>query len=114
MKQRKLYPSPTAALQGMRWIFKGAELSGFDPGEKPGSKSTLSLDSSKTPKHFDLTVLKEGAQKGKTMQAIFKLEKGRLIICFRGLEAAKKGRPKDFKTEADSGLGMITLERLKE
>ena len=48
------------------------------------------------------------------MQAIFKLEKGRLIICFRGLEAAKKGRPKDFKTEADSGLGMITLERLKE
>ena len=105
--------APPEALKGMRWSFKGSELQIADPGEKSGGKSSVKLDSTKTPKHIDL-VVSEGPQKGKTMQGIFKFEKDRLVICLRGLEAAEKGRPKEFMTEADSGLGMITLERVKK
>jgi uncharacterized protein (TIGR03067 family) len=104
---------PPEALKGMRWSFKGSEVQIADSGEKSGGKSSVKLDSSKTPKHIDLVVL-EGPQKGKTMQGIFKFEKDRLVICLRGLEDAKKGRPREFMTEADSALGMITLERVKE
>jgi uncharacterized protein (TIGR03067 family) len=56
----------------------------------------------------------EGPEKGKTVQGIYKFERDRLIICMRGPETAEKGRPKEFKTEADSGLGIMTLERIKE
>jgi uncharacterized protein (TIGR03067 family) len=105
--------APPEALKGMRWTFKGSELQPYNPGEKSGEKATVKLDSSKTPKHVDLAVL-EGPQKGKTTEGIFKLEKDQLVVCLRDPEAAKKGRPKEFKTEADSGLGMITLERVKE
>ncbi len=105
--------TPAKELKGMRWSFKGLEVQIADAGEKSAGKSSLKLDSSKTPKQIDL-VVSEGPQKGKTMQGIFKFEKDRLVICLRGLEAAKKGRPKEFMTEADSSLGMITLERVKE
>ena len=105
--------APDEALKGMRWSFKGNELQGTDPGEKPSDKASFKLDSSKSPKQIDLVVL-EGAQKGKTIEGIYKFEKVRLIVCLRGPEAAEKGRPQEFKTEADSGLGMITLERIKE
>jgi hypothetical protein len=84
--------APADALKGMRWSFNGTEVEFADPGEKPANKTGL---------------------KGKTIQGIFKFEKDRLIICLRDPEAANEGRPKEFKTEAESGLGMITLERVK-
>jgi uncharacterized protein (TIGR03067 family) len=109
--------APPEELKGMRWSFKGSELQIADSGEKSdeksGGKSSVKLDSSKTPKYIDLVVA-DGPQKGKTMQGIFKFEKDRLVVCLRGLEDAKQGRPKEFMTEADSALGMITLERIKE
>jgi uncharacterized protein (TIGR03067 family) len=105
--------APSEALKGMSWSFKGSEVQFADRGEKSDGKSSVKLDSSKTPKHIDLLGL-EGPEKGRTIQGIFKLEKDQLVICLRGAEAAKKGRPKEFMTEPDSGLGMITLERVKE
>jgi RNA polymerase sigma factor (sigma-70 family) len=104
--------APPEALQGMHWSFKGSELQIAAPDEKSAGKSSVKLDSSKTPQHIDL-VVSEGPQKGKTMHGIFKFEKDRLVICLRGLEGAEKGRPKEFMTAADSALGMITLERVK-
>ena len=109
---KKAPPEALEALnKGGGYTFKGSELQIAEVGEK--FKSSVKLDSSKSPKHIDL-VVPEGPQKGKTMQGIFKFEKDRLVICMRDLEAAKKGRPKEFITEADGGLGMITLERVKE
>jgi uncharacterized protein (TIGR03067 family) len=105
--------APAAALKGMRWSFAGSEVQFADPGEEAGGKSSVKLDTSKSPKHIDLVGL-EGPQKGKTVQGIYKLEKDRLVICLRDAEAAKKGRPEEFSTEAGSGLGLITLERVKE
>lgn len=103
--------APSLALKGMRWSFKGSEVQMADPGDKSGSKASVKIDSSKTPKHIDFVVL-EGSLKGKTLQGIFTFDEDRLVICLRDPKAAEKGRPKEFKTEADSGLGMITLERV--
>jgi uncharacterized protein (TIGR03067 family) len=104
--------APAEKLTGMRWSFKGSEVEFSGPGEL-AAKATLKLDSGKTPKQIDLTGL-DGAQKGKTIEGIFKFEKDQLMICFRDAEAAEKGRPTEFATRPDSGLGMITLEREKE
>jgi uncharacterized protein (TIGR03067 family) len=105
--------APADALKGMSLTFNGSELTGTNPGVKTDEKATVKLDLTKSPKQIDLTVT-EGPQKGKTVQGIFKFEKERLIICMRGPEAVEKGRPKEFATEADSGLGMLTLERDKK
>jgi uncharacterized protein (TIGR03067 family) len=105
--------APAEALQGMRWTFKGSEVRFADPGEEPGGRSAITLDPGKTPRHIDL-VGQEGPEKGKTAHGIYKLEKDRLVICLRDAKTASKGRPQEFKTEAGSGLGMITLERAKE
>jgi uncharacterized protein (TIGR03067 family) len=105
--------APPEALQGMRWSFHGSEVQFVDSAEKAPSKASVKIDPGKTPKHIDLIGLEE-PYKSKSMQGIFKMEKGRLVICLRTAEAAKKGRPREFMTEADSGLGMITLERVRE
>jgi uncharacterized protein (TIGR03067 family) len=103
---------PEEAIKGMRCWFKGSEVQFADADEKSRERASVKLDSSKSPKQVDFVVL-EGADKGKTIQGIFKFEKDRLVICLRDAEAAEKGRPKEFKTEANSGLGMMTLERVK-
>lgn len=95
-----------------RWTFRGLELVISDTNPVKGENATVKLDSSKTPKHFDLVAL--GPKKDKTMQGIYKFEKDRLFICSRGQESADKGRPTEFTTTAGSDLGMITLERVKE
>ena len=96
-----------------RFTFKGLELLMTDTTPISGGKATVKLDSGKTPKQIDLTGI-EGAGKGKTTQGIYKFEKDRLFICLRGPEFAEKGRPTEFKTEVGSGLGLMTLERVKE
>ena len=105
--------APAEALKGMHWSFKGSQVEFADPGEKLGNKTAIRIDSSKSPKQIDLVGV-EGKLKGKTIHGIFKFEKDRLVICVSDPEAAKIGRPKEFKTEANSGLGIITLERVKE
>ncbi len=104
--------APSEALKGMRWSFNGAEVQMHDP-HAGRAKASVKLDSSKTPKQIDLAMLESpGSWNGKTLQGIFTFEKDRLIICLRDPPAAEKGRPKEFKTEANSGLGMIALERI--
>ncbi|HLW68652.1 MAG TPA: TIGR03067 domain-containing protein [Gemmataceae bacterium] len=106
--------APDDAVKGMHVRIKGTEFEGIDPGEASGDKATIKLDSSKSPKQIDLVAL-TGKDKGKTIEGIYKLEKDRLMICMRGPEAAEKGRPKEFSSgDAGSGLGIMTLERVKE
>lgn len=89
-------------------MIKGSELSIKEKGA-PG-KSSFRVDPGKSPKEIDLFSL-EGAQKGKTMEGIYKLEGGTLTVCVRDVAAADKGRPEKFYTEADAGLGLIVLKR---
>jgi uncharacterized protein (TIGR03067 family) len=105
--------APPEELKGGSWSIKGSEVQFTEPRQKPAGKAAVKLDPAKDPKHIDLVGL-DGPQKGKKIQGIYKFEKNRLVICLRGPEAPEKGRPKKFMTEADSGLGMITLERVKE
>ena len=48
---------------------------------------------------------------GRTIKGIYRIEDDKVKICF---DLGGKGRPKEFATTANSGLGLITLERLKE
>ncbi len=99
--------------KGMRWTFKGSTMQPTDPGDKPGAKAEVKIDSSRSPRHLDLVVL-EGDLKGKTLQGIYKLEDGKLTVCLRDEQAPEKGRPKDFTAEKGSNQGMITLGKAKK
>jgi len=48
--------TPAKAFMKSRWTFKGSELQIIDPGGKQNNKALFKLDSSKSPKHFDLVV----------------------------------------------------------
>ena len=100
--------APPEAMKNRSWTFKGTEVS-FDDPNAPG-KSSFKLDPGKDLKQIDLVGL-DGPQKGKTMEAIYKLEDARLTICLRDIAAAERGRPTEFATKPDSGLGLIVLER---
>jgi RNA polymerase sigma factor (sigma-70 family) len=96
-------------VKGMRWTFKGTRLLGFDPGQPQKEFGEVRLDPTKEPKHIDIVSL-EGNLKGKTLQGIYKREKGRLTVCLRD---PGKGRPTEFTADAGSDQGMITLESLR-
>jgi RNA polymerase sigma-70 factor (ECF subfamily) len=99
-------------VKGMRWTFKGAEMQPTNMGEKPGDKCRIKLDPGKNPRHIDLVIL-AGDRKEMTLPGIYKLEKGRLIICLRDEKALGKGRPTEFTADAGSDQGVITLESLR-
>jgi uncharacterized protein (TIGR03067 family) len=105
---RKATAKELESLKDGGWTIKGSEVS-IEDANAPG-RSSFKLDASKSPKEIDLIAL-EGPQKGKSMEGIYKLEDGKLTICVRDVAAAGKGRPKEFATEADSGLGLIVLKR---
>jgi RNA polymerase sigma-70 factor (ECF subfamily) len=104
--------APADDLKGMRWIFKGNQMQPINPGGAPSEKGEVKLDPGKNPKQIDLVIL-EGPPKGTRVLGIYKLEKGRLTICLRNQNAAKKGRPTDFTIEEGGDDGIITLESLK-
>ncbi|WP_232068369.1 TIGR03067 domain-containing protein [Gemmata obscuriglobus] len=105
--------APAAEIEGGRWVFSGAEVQFGDPGEKLGGRSSVKLDTTKSPKHIDLAGL-EGAGKGITSPGIYKLEKGRLVICLGDPKSGEKGRPTTFATGALGEAALITLERVKD
>jgi uncharacterized protein (TIGR03067 family) len=78
--------------------------------EKIRLEMTHEVDSSKSPKWLDMTVV-GGPQKGKTYHAIFKLEGDTLTIC-RDTQPDKE-RPAEFSTESSSGLMLIVWKRVK-
>jgi uncharacterized protein (TIGR03067 family) len=96
-------------VKDMRWSIQGSEIRVRDP-DGTMSKMTFTLNSGKAPKEIDVTA-QDGPQKGKTVLGIYELKDGRLRICLRDWEAARKGRPTEFGAQKGSGLGLITLER---
>jgi RNA polymerase sigma-70 factor (ECF subfamily) len=102
---------PEEELKVMGWTFRGATLLLSGPGKK--IKCAVKLDPSQNPKQIDITGL-EGPLEGKTTRGIYKVEKGRLIVCIQEARIAGQDRPKEFATDATSGLDLATLERVNE
>ena len=96
-------------MKEMRWNFKGSKLQGTDRGGKSADQSEVKLDPSKEPPQIDFVGL-AGEHKGETAQCIYKLEKGRLTVCWRN---EKRGRPTEFTAEKGSDRVLITLEKVK-
>ena len=88
---------------------KGSAITATDP-DGTTRRISFKLDPGEKLKAIDLTFL-EGSDKGKTEAGIYELAEGRLRICYRLLEKAEKGRPSEFASAPDSGLGIITLEK---
>lgn len=100
--------APAQFIQQGRWSIKGELIAISGPG---GGKSTFKVDPSQSPWRIDMTG-SEGPGKGKTIKGIYKLEKGRLTICFPG---GKQDEPQDLprpeKFDGGSGRSLIILER---
>jgi uncharacterized protein (TIGR03067 family) len=72
-------------------------------------EGTYTVDNSKTPGTLTL-VGTSGPNKGKTMLAIFELDKKNLKVCY---DMAGKAFPSDFESKANSQLFLATYERTK-
>jgi RNA polymerase sigma factor (sigma-70 family) len=92
-------------VKGMRWVFKGTEVTATDPDGGTG-KMSVRLDPGQSPKTMNLTPL-DGPNKGQTAAGIYELKDGKLRICLR----EKGDRPKEFVS--GPGQGLITLEWAK-
>jgi uncharacterized protein (TIGR03067 family) len=91
--------------------FKEAIIKGDKITLRIGSEdkvAKIKIDPSKKPAHIDLTPT-EGPEKDKTMQGIYRYEKGTLTITM-----AREGgdRPKDFKSEGDE-IATIVFQKKK-
>jgi uncharacterized protein (TIGR03067 family) len=72
-------------------------------------KGTVSIDSSKTPKHLDVTGT-EGVNAGKKYLCIYEIKDGKLTICY---SMDDKNRPTKFETAKDSKtmLAVYTVKK---
>jgi uncharacterized protein (TIGR03067 family) len=78
--------------------------------EKNGDQTdegTYKVDESKTPNTLTFTGTK-GPNTGKTMLAIYELDKGTLKICY---DLSGKAFPSDFESKKDTQLFLATYER---
>ena len=113
LKGKKLTRDDAEA-KTMRFVIKDNGLT-VGNTEKAGRerKKTFKLDPSKTPKEIDITSL-DGQEKDTTAACIYKLEKDRLTICMPYFTKDPSKRPTEFKSGADDGLMLLTLERVKD
>lgn len=93
--------------QDVTWVLDGEKVTGTIAGET--YKATAKVDPQAKPRAitFDITEGPSDAQ-GKTSNGIFKLEKGKLVLC---IGAPGMDRPTEFKDAADEGLYLFTLSR---
>jgi RNA polymerase sigma factor (sigma-70 family) len=97
--------APVDKVRGMRWTISAGEIKATDPDGATG-QFTFRLNSKKSPKEIDLT----SSPGRNTLLGIYRLEGGRLEICF--IEDAKGDkRPKDFEGD-EPRRARIVLERI--
>jgi uncharacterized protein (TIGR03067 family) len=74
------------------------------------AKIQIKLDSATKPACIDISI-SAGAQKGATLEGIYKLEKDRLTLCVKvlGME-----RPTRFESPSGESIALIVFERIKE
>src|SRR5262245_72416 len=95
---------PDEALKEMKMVF-GEDKVTIKFGKDEDKPAAYQLDPSKKPKEID--IMPEG--KDKTLKGIYTLEGDTLKMC-----VSEKGvRPKEFKPDAESKTGVMTLKREK-
>ena len=103
---------PDDEAKELQIVFKGDEIFAVKPkGEEPHLK--FKLDPGKTPKAIDLIHI-EGSDKGKTAAGIYCLKDGRLRVCINIFGQDTSQRPKEFKTQAGTGVVAGTFVRAKQ
>jgi uncharacterized protein (TIGR03067 family) len=78
-----------------------------------GRKTTFKLDTSKSPKTIDLTVL-DGSNKGKVVHGIYFLEGGQLKVCINLFGKDQTQRPTEYKTQSGDGFGFASFRRANQ
>ena len=73
-------------------------------------KGKVKVDQSKEPHTIDIEGT-DGPNKGKTIQAIFRLDGDTLEVCY---DLTGKNRPKEFKSPAGSQTFLVSYKRAKE
>jgi uncharacterized protein (TIGR03067 family) len=82
-------------VKGMKWSFKGTEITASDP-DGTTTKMSFTVEPGKKPKEIDVTCL-DGPFKGKVLLGIYELDEGHLRVCLPD-PTAKKSRPTEFTT----------------
>jgi uncharacterized protein (TIGR03067 family) len=89
-------------------VIKGSKAT-FMYKDKDRGTASLKIDRSKTPAHIDSTY-ESGPAKGTTLKGIYKMEEGKLTICYGGIG---KARPTEFASKPDSGTILIVSTKAK-
>src|SRR4051794_40247592 len=111
LAQGKKRDKDDPSVQGVKFIIKGEELVVPNPtGNGQDRRKTYKIDAVKSPKEIDLTH-RDGSEKDRTTAAIYRLDGDRLTICMPYFTDDLSVRPTEFKSTADDGRMLITLER---
>jgi uncharacterized protein (TIGR03067 family) len=97
---------PEDEVKKSKMIFTGDKITILREGRKD-DEGTYKIDSTKKPKHIDLTPT-TGGEAGKTMQGIYELEGDTLKICF-----GRPDRPKELASKEGGETVLIVLKRAK-
>jgi RNA polymerase sigma factor (sigma-70 family) len=100
--------APAELSKRFRILFKGDVIALTTPQEE--SKGEFKLDSRKSPKQIDITPL-DGPLAGKTIAAIYSLDRAVLMICLPEAFKAPDQRPQAFKTGEGNGQLLLKLRR---
>lgn len=76
---------------------------------KQVDQGTVKLNPAAKPKEMDITGT-DGANKGKTIRAIYEREGDTLRVCY---DLSGKGRPKEFRTKEGTQLFLVSYKREK-
>jgi len=90
-------------VRGMRWTFKGNEITGSQP--RGGGKASFRLNPGTTPKEIDIT-RRDGNRPGTTAPGIYTIDGPKLRLCY-----GEKARPTAFATAPGDERTMLTLEK---
>lgn len=101
---------PAKEIQNLFLIFKDDTIH-IREGGKTSERFRYLIDPTRKIKEIDLTI-QEGAQKGRTDRAIYRIEGNVLTICIQSNKDAP--RPREFATRERSNLWLVILERTKE
>jgi uncharacterized protein (TIGR03067 family) len=97
---------PAGDIETLKLIIEGDKITANAGGEK--KEATFKLDPTQKPKAIDL-MPQDGAEKGKTITAIYSLEGDTLKLCLE--DAGDQPRPTEFATKTGGRLALYVLRR---
>ncbi len=101
--------SPAEEKEKLRVIFDN-DMVRLKGAREQDDLASYTLDASKSPKQIDATI-KEGESAGQTVKGIYKIEDGKVTMCW---SMPGGERPSEFKTETGSETRMFVLKKVGE